>query len=94
MVMGFVDMFVYTEQDPTANAKSGPGATQVVLAHQIRKKPDGSGMGELLTAPKLLKFGSCVDIHEQLLRWCLAFRLFLTEHSRDEEPLLFWKPDH
>lgn len=46
IVMGFVDLFRYTEEEPTSNAEDGPGGTQVVLAHQIRKKPDGSGMGE------------------------------------------------
>lgn len=46
LVMGFVDLFRYTEEDPTSMAQAGMGATDVVLAHQIRKKPDGSGMGE------------------------------------------------
>lgn len=46
LVMGFVDLFRYIEEDPTSMAQAGPGGTDVVLAHQIRKKPDGSGMGE------------------------------------------------
>ncbi|CAN8100489.1 unnamed protein product [Discula destructiva] len=44
IVTGFVQLFRYTEEDPTAMAQAGPGGLDIVLAHQIRKKPDGSGM--------------------------------------------------
>lgn len=46
LIMGFVNLFQYSEEDPTSTARAGPGGTDVVLAHQIRQKPDGSGMGE------------------------------------------------
>lgn len=46
LIMGFVNLFQYSEEDPTSTARAGPGGTDVLLAHQIRKKPDGSGMGE------------------------------------------------
>lgn len=46
LIMGFVNLFQYSEEDPTSTARAGPGGTDVILAHQIRKKPDGSGMGQ------------------------------------------------
>ncbi|KAJ4393817.1 hypothetical protein N0V93_003032 [Gnomoniopsis smithogilvyi] len=44
LIMGYVDLFRYVEEDPTSMAQAGMGSTDVILAHQIRKKPDGSGM--------------------------------------------------
>ncbi|KAJ4414072.1 hypothetical protein N0V82_008146 [Gnomoniopsis sp. IMI 355080] len=69
IIMGFVDLFRYTEEDPTSMAQAGAGGTDVVLAHQIRKKPDGSGMemrsrfffGDLITSGLAL-----VDMRDQL----------------------------
>lgn len=48
IITGFVELFRYNEEDPTAMAQAGQGSTDVILAHQVRKKPDGSGMGEFI----------------------------------------------
>lgn len=60
LIMGFVNLFQYSEEDPTSTAREGPGGTDVILAHQIRKKPDGSGMGECphRETPRTFRFSS------------------------------------
>lgn len=45
IVTGYVTISLYTESDPTAQAKSsGLGQGSVILAHQVRTRPDGEGM--------------------------------------------------
>ncbi|QIX00353.1 hypothetical protein AMS68_005870 [Peltaster fructicola] len=44
IVTGFVTISAYIEQDPTSAAKAGFGPVSVILAHQVRQRPDGNGM--------------------------------------------------
>ncbi|KAK4498549.1 hypothetical protein PRZ48_011207 [Zasmidium cellare] len=44
VVAAFARMFRYTKVDATAMAKRGFKPWDTVLVHQVRRKPDGSGM--------------------------------------------------
>ena len=42
-VTAFVRLFFYMDQSPGESAASGFGPIDVVLMHQVRSKPDGTG---------------------------------------------------
>lgn len=76
IVTGFVQTFVYVEQNATASAENGFGPFSAVLAHQIRQRPDGLGKemrsrfwfgGGLTTAMRLimdpLDFARDLSVH-------------------------------
>lgn len=58
IVTAFVQIFAYTDEDPASMAARGFGPLDIVLAHQVRRRPDGKGneirsrfwFGSLLTS--------------------------------------------
>lgn len=43
IVTAFVQLSAYTHQDPASMAAQGFGPLNIVLAHQVRRRPDGKG---------------------------------------------------
>ncbi|KAF2759873.1 hypothetical protein EJ05DRAFT_499066 [Pseudovirgaria hyperparasitica] len=71
IVTGFVRLFAYNDQDPASEARAGLTPFDIILAHQVRRKPVGGGKeirSRFWVGPGLKALVNVVMKPEQLAR--------------------------